>query len=71
VLALSSENDPWFQQPVLRDDCGAFLTTPSALRRSVVFRPPHPAASHHDLMWNADARRQVLEFLSATSRNKP
>jgi len=71
VLALSSENDPWFQQPVLRGDCGAFLTTPSALRRSVVFRPPHPAASHHDLMWNADARRQVLEFLSATSRNKP
>jgi len=71
VLALSSENDPWFQEPVLRGDCGAFMTAPSALRRSVVFRPPHPAASHHDLMWNVYARREVLEFLDVASRERP
>jgi poly(3-hydroxybutyrate) depolymerase len=71
VLALSAENDPWFQQPVMRGDCGAFMTVPSALLRSVVFRPPHPAASHHDLMWNADARRLVLDFLRAVSASRP
>ncbi len=71
VLAMSSENDPWFQEPVLRGDCGEFMTTNSALRRSVVFRPPHPAAPHHDLMWNADARRLVLEFLDAASNARP
>ncbi len=65
VLALSSENDPWFQDPVLRGDCGDFIAAPSPLRRSIVFRPPHPAASQHDLMWNAEARRLVLEFLDA------
>jgi poly(3-hydroxybutyrate) depolymerase len=65
VLALSSENDPWFQDPVLRGDCGDFIAAPSLLRRSIVFRPPHPAASQHDLMWNAEARRLVLEFLDA------
>ncbi len=71
VLTLSSENDPWFQDPVLRGDCGAFLQSPSALRRSVVFRPPHPAASHHDLMWNLDARTIVLAFLDASARAAP
>ncbi|MGZ3339222.1 MAG: dienelactone hydrolase family protein [Caldimonas sp.] len=71
VLAMSSENDPWFQEPVLRGDCGEFMTTNSALRRSVVFRSPHPAAPHHDLMWNADARRLVFEFLDAASGARP
>jgi dienelactone hydrolase len=64
VLALSSENDPWFQDPVLRGDCAEYLGPPSPLRRSIVFRPPHPAASQHDLMWNLDARRLVLDFLA-------
>jgi dienelactone hydrolase len=64
VLALSSENDPWFQDPVLRGDCAEFIGPPSTWRRSVVFRPPHPAASQHDLMWNLDARRLVLDFLA-------
>lgn len=63
VLALSSENDPWFQIPVLRGDCGAFMGASSPLRRSVVFRAPHPAASEHDLMWNQEARGIVLDFL--------
>jgi dienelactone hydrolase len=63
VLALSSQDDPWFQAPALRGDCGEFMGPPSPLRRSVVFRPPHPAASQHDLMWNSDARRLVLDFL--------
>jgi dienelactone hydrolase len=68
VLALTSENDPWFQDPALRGDCGEF-TGASTLRRTIVFRPPHPAASHHDLMWNSDARRAVLDFLEQASRD--
>jgi dienelactone hydrolase len=71
ALALTSENDPWFQQAELRGDCGAFITTPTALRSSIVFRAPHPAASQHDLMWNADARRLVFDFLDAVTRNSP
>jgi hypothetical protein len=71
ALALTSDDDPWFQQPELRGDCGEFMTTHSALRRSVVFRAPHPAASWHDLMWNADARRLVFDFLDAVTRNSP
>jgi dienelactone hydrolase len=64
LLALSSENDPWFQDLALRGDCAEYLGPPSPLRRSIVFRPPHPAASQHDLMWNLDARRLVLDFLA-------
>lgn len=71
ALALTSQDDPWFQQPELRGDCGEFMTTASALRRSVVFQAPHPAASLHDLMWNADARRLVFDFLDAVTRNSP
>jgi poly(3-hydroxybutyrate) depolymerase len=64
VLTLTSENDPWFQDPVLRGDCGEFIASPSPWRRSIVFRPPHPAASQHDLMWNKDVRTLVMAFLT-------
>jgi dienelactone hydrolase len=67
VLALTSENDPWFQDPVLRGDCGESIGVSTPLRRSIVFRPPHPAASQHDLLWNADARREILDFLKRAS----
>jgi dienelactone hydrolase len=63
LLAPRAANDPYLHHPALRGDCSAYMMQSSALRRSVVFRPPHPAASHHDLMWNAEARRLVLEFL--------
>lgn len=65
VLAMVGEHDPWFVSAPLRGDCGEFMGTPSDRRRSVVFRPPHPAASHHDLLWNLDARRLLLGFLDA------
>lgn len=70
VLALSSENDPWFQKQILRGDCATFIVAQSALRQSIVFRSPDPAASQHDLMWNMDARRLVLDFLVAASNAK-
>ncbi len=63
VLALTSQNDPWFQDPALRGSCAEAIGPSSLLRYSIVFRPPHPAASHHDLMWNFDARGAVLKFL--------
>lgn len=65
VLALVAQHDPWFTDPALRGDCGAFMGEPSERRRSIVFRPPHPAASQHDLLWNLDARRALLGFLDA------
>jgi dienelactone hydrolase len=68
VLSLTSENDPWFQDPFLRGDCGDSIGVSTPLRRSVVFRPPHPAASQHDLLWNADARREVFDFLKRASQ---
>jgi len=71
TLAISAENDPWFQKPELRGECGEYIVTPSALRRSLVFRAPHPAASAHDLMWNVDARRQIFDFLDAVTRRSP
>ncbi len=67
VLTLTSENDPWFQDPALRGDCSEFLGPATPLRQSIVYRAPHPAAPHHDLMWNADARRAVLDFLERAS----
>jgi poly(3-hydroxybutyrate) depolymerase len=71
TLAISSENDPWFQKPELRGECGEYIGPPSALRRSMVFRAPHPAASAHDLMWNADARLLVFEFLGTVTSKSP
>ena len=67
VLALTSTNDPWYQDPALRGDCGEALGPATPSRRSVVFQPPHPAASHHDLMWNHEARGAVLDFLKRAS----
>ena len=67
VLALTSENDPWYQDPALRGDCSEALGAATSLRQGIVFRTPHPAASHHDLMWNHDARGAVLDFLKRAS----
>ena len=71
VLALTSENDPWFQDPSLRGDCSEFTGAAAPLRRTIVYRPPHPAASQHDLMWNSDARAAVMDFLERASREVP
>ena len=65
VLSLVAQNDPWFAAPALQGDCGEFMGEPSPLRRSLVFRPPHPAASQHDLLWNTEARRALFDFLDA------
>ena len=67
VLALVAEDDPWFAATGLHGDCGEFMGPPSTSRRSVVFRPPHPAASQHDLLWHADARLLLLGFLDELS----
>jgi len=71
VLSLLGQNDPWFTAPALRGDCGAFMGSASPRRRSLVFRPPHPAASQHDLLWNVDARRALFDFLDAALATQP
>jgi hypothetical protein len=67
VLALTSENDPWYQDPALRGDCSEALGPATPSRQGIVFRPPHPAASHHDLMWNHEVRRAVPDVLKRAS----
>lgn len=64
VLALSGQNDPWFRDSALSGDCAEAIGPDGNRRRVLVFRPPHAAASHHDVLWNLDARRELLEFLS-------
>ena len=71
VLALVAQHDPWFTAAALRGDCGDFMGPPSAWRVSIVFRPPHPAAAQHDLLWHADARRALLGFLDALPTGRP
>ena len=64
VPDLFSERQAYFDQ-------SEYIGPPSALRRSMVFRAPHPAASAHDLMWNADARLLVFEFLGTVTSKSP
>jgi dienelactone hydrolase len=71
VLALVAQHDPWFTAAALRGDCGDFMGPPSAWRVSIVFRPPHPAAAQHDLLWHADARRALLGFLQVLPAGRP
>jgi hypothetical protein len=68
VLALVGADDPWFQNPVLQGDCGAFMPTGGA-GQSVVYRTG-PLSRRHELLDFA-APRQVLEiFLRAAFPNR-
>ena len=64
VLALLGADDPWFRLPVLKGDCGAFMSRTNG-SESMVYRVPHPLANQHYLIWHEDARRRVLDFLAA------
>jgi dienelactone hydrolase len=68
ILALSSENDPWFRDSVLAGDCGAFMKNPT-LQRSIVFRKPNYLADKHWLSFDRDVQTIILDFIrSATGR---
>lgn len=61
VLTLVGKNDPWFQRPFSRGDCGEFLNTNNG-SQSVVCRE-EPLRNRHELMESKDVQRAVLEFL--------
>ncbi len=62
VLSLVGENDPWFQIPVLRGDCGAFMGK-GGHQRSLVYRAPSHLYDKHWLSSDRDVQREILGFL--------
>ncbi len=66
VLALSSEKDPWFRDPELSGDCGAFMQGHPA-QRSVVYRAPSYLADKHWLSSDKDVQKIILDFIQETT----
>lgn len=62
VLSLLGTNDPWFQEPYLRGDCGRFMR-PNNGSRSVVYKSGVLGAEH-ELLDHSQPRREVVGFLS-------
>ncbi|MFX0546670.1 dienelactone hydrolase family protein [Roseovarius sp. S1116L3] len=63
VLALVGEDDPWFRQPVLSGDCGAFMQGEAQV--SQVYRAPDYLAGKHWLSMDKDVRELILEFVAS------
>lgn len=63
VLALLGADDPWFANPVLKGDCGAFMT-PENGSRSIVYKAPHLLAPYHYLTWHVEPLTAVVDFLN-------
>jgi dienelactone hydrolase len=61
VLTLVGEDDPWFTNPVLRGDCGAYMQGHAA--HSIVYRAPSSLSDKHWLSVYSDVRRTILAFL--------
>lgn len=62
VLALVGENDPWFRLPVLRGDCGAFMSEHQQ-GRSVVFQAPNYLHGRHWLSFDTQVQAIILDFI--------
>lgn len=66
VLAISSEKDPWFRDPELSGDCGAFMQGHAA-QRSLVYREPSYLADKHWLSSDKDVQAIILDFIRETT----
>jgi hypothetical protein len=66
VLTLVGEQDPWFQKPVSRGDCGEFLRRNNG-SKSVVYRTGR-LRSRHELLESKSVQEVVLEFLRKHTR---
>ncbi len=62
VLALLGADDPWFTLPVLKGDCGSFMT-PENGSRSIVYKAPHLLAPYHYLTWHVEPLSEIADFL--------
>ncbi len=61
VLALVGEDDPWFRQPVLSGDCGAFMQDKAQI--SKVYTAPDYLAGKHWLSTDTDVQALILNFV--------
>jgi len=62
VLALVGEDDPWFRQPVLRGDCGAFMQGDAQV--SKVFTSPDYLAGKHWPSTDKDVQKLILDYVA-------
>jgi dienelactone hydrolase len=68
VLALVGENDPWFRDPELTGDCGAFMKEgmdDDGISHSIVYRAPNYLSAKHWLSSDQDVQREILEFIES------
>jgi dienelactone hydrolase len=63
VLALVGEDDPWFRQPVLSGDCGAFMQ--GEMQVSQVYSDPSHLADKHWLSSDKGVQELILDFVDA------
>lgn len=68
LLTLVAAEDPWFQLPILRGDCGAFMQDRPQSRSMVVEEPPQLAVSHW-LTKDEALQQEVLRFLASNTPN--
>ena len=61
VLSLVGADDPWFQLPSLKGDCGAFM---DGNDRSYVFRKPSPLRNKHWLSKDPRVQQIILKFIT-------
>lgn len=63
VLALLGEDDPWFRQPLLHGDCGAYMQGPNQV--SKVYAEPGYLAGKHWLSTDKDVQALILDFIAS------
>ncbi|MEI4263964.1 hypothetical protein [Roseovarius sp. D0-M9] len=63
VLALVGQDDPWFRQPVLSGDCGAFMQGEAQV--SQVYSSPDYLAGKHWLSTDKQIQGVILNFVDA------
>ncbi|MFX0540484.1 dienelactone hydrolase family protein [Roseovarius sp. S4756] len=63
VLALIGEDDPWFRQPVLSGDCGAFMHGEAQISR--VYSAPDYLAGKHWLSADKEVQGLIVNFVDA------
>ena len=68
VLTLVGEQDPWFQTPATRGDCGDYLNRDNG-SVSVVYRTD-PLQARHELLETDEVQKTVLEFLRSQVRDE-
>ncbi len=67
VLSMVADRDPWFTLPVLKGDCGAYMTNHKNAS-SVVFGAGSPLRTRHWLAFDGEVKEMISEFLKANEK---